>query len=248
VSFVAVAIGGSALIGAGASIIGGNKAANAQNNAAAQSTAIEQAQLDEAKREYEQNRTDLAPYRAAGTVALGQIGAGTAAGGEFNSPFNGQNLTNDPGYQFRLDQGNRGIEASAAARGGVLGGGTLKALSAYNSGEASQEYNNAFNRYQTDTTSRYNRLASIAGIGQTATNSTIAASEANTATQQAGANQIAGNIQAAGNANASSYVNTANAIGGAANTLGSYFALNKLGAIGGGSSGAYGIAGSNGIY
>jgi hypothetical protein len=56
----------------------------------------------------------------------------------------------DPGYQFRLAQGNRGIEASAAARGNTLSGATLKALSEYNSGQASQEYQNSVNRYNTN--------------------------------------------------------------------------------------------------
>lgn len=251
-TFVAVAIGGSALIGAGASIIGGNKAANAQVQASNQATALQQQQLAESQREYDQNRADLGPYRDAGYTALGQIGAGTAAGGEFNSPFTMADYQADPGYQFRLDQGNRGVEASAAARGGVLSGGTLKALARYNQGEASQEYGNAFNRYQTDLTGRYNRLAGVAGIGQTATNSTIQASENNTATQQAGTNNIANNITAAGNARASQYVNGANAIGSAANTLGGLAAYGGFAPAtkfnGTMSNSDYGIAGSDGIY
>lgn len=56
----------------------------------------------------------------------------------------------DPGYQFRLDQGNKGIEASAASRGGVLSGATMKALSEYNQGQASQEYQNSVNRFNTN--------------------------------------------------------------------------------------------------
>jgi len=58
--------------------------------------------------------------------------------------------TADPGYQFRLDQGNRGIEASAAARGGSLSGATMKALSEFNQGQASQEYQNSVNRFNTN--------------------------------------------------------------------------------------------------
>jgi hypothetical protein len=227
-SFVAVAIGGSALIGAGASIIGGNKAANAQTNAANQATAIQQAQLAEAQRQYDQGRTDLAPYREAGYTALGQLARGTADGGEFNRDFTMADYEADPGYQFRLDQGNRGIEASAAARGGVLSGGTLKALAKYNSGMASQEYGAAYDRFRTNTTDRYNRIANVAGVGQQAVGTGISAGQANTQTQQAGANAIADNVLSAGNARASSYVNTSNAIGNAAGQVGQYFALRDL--------------------
>lgn len=53
----------------------------------------------------------------------------------------------DPGYQFRLDQGNRGLNNSAAAGGGLLSGATLKAIARWNSDQASQEYQNAVNRY-----------------------------------------------------------------------------------------------------
>jgi hypothetical protein len=76
------------------------------------------------------------------------------------------NFEADPGYQFRLDQGKRQIENSAAARGGLLSGGALKGLTEYNQGFASNEYMNV-----------YNRLASIAGIG-TAPNQAIGASSA----------------------------------------------------------------------
>ncbi len=62
--------------------------------------------------------------------------------------FTANDFQTDPGYQFRIDQGNQGINNSAAARGNLLSGATMKALAKYNSGEASQEYGNAFNRFQ----------------------------------------------------------------------------------------------------
>jgi len=64
----------------------------------------------------------------------------------------------DPAYKFRLDQGNRSLEASAASRGTTLSGATLKALSAYNQGEASQEYQNSVTRYNVNR----NNLQSVA--------------------------------------------------------------------------------------
>jgi hypothetical protein len=61
----------------------------------------------------------------------------------------------DPGYQYRLDQGNRGVENSAAARGSQLSGATLKALSRFNQNEASGEYDKSFNRFRTQKLDQY---------------------------------------------------------------------------------------------
>lgn len=245
-SFVAVAIGGAALVGAGASIIGGNKAAKAQTNATNQATALQQQQDLEAKRQYDLSRADLAPYREAGYTALGQLASGTAAGGDFNRPYTMSDLTMDPGYQFRLSEGQRGVESSAAARGGVLSGATLKALDQYNQGFASNEVNNAYNRYTSDLSGRYNRLAGVAGTGQQAVNSTNAAGQNYVNNGQTGVNNITGNINAAANANSSQYANTANAIGNAANSAANGFATVKsLGSYGG--YGGYTVP-SNGVF
>jgi hypothetical protein len=231
-SFVAVAIGGAALIGAGASIIGGNKAANAQKDATAANTALQQDQMAEAARQYDQSRADLAPYRNAGYTALGSLSGGTAAGGEFNRPYTMNDLTMDPGYQFRLNEGTRGVEASAAARGGALSGATMKALAQYNQGYASNEVNNAYARYSSDLTGRFNRLSGIAGTGQQAVNSGNAAGQDLVTNNQIGVNNISSNNNAAANARSSQYQNTANAIGGVANTIGGL----ALGGFGGSAS------------
>ena len=244
------AILGSAVIGAAASSISAGKASKAQTQAADSANQVTLAQLAQQQKQYEQDRADLAPYRDAGYTALGQLGRGTAAGSEFNRDFAMSDYTADPGYAFRLEQGNRGVEASAAARGGVLSGGTLKALARYNSGMASQEYGAAYDRWRASTTDRYNRLASVAGVGQTATNVGIAAGGANAAAQMAGANRIADTTLQAGNARASQYVATGNAIGGAVGQVGNYLALRDLYKFNPAmsSGGAYGVAGSDGIY
>ncbi len=242
---LAAAVIGSSVIGAGAAIATGNKAAKVQKEAADSANVVQREQnleaarqfdlqSAEAKRQFELQREDLAPFRAAGTTALGQIGAGTADGGEFNRPFTINDFQADPGYGFVRSEGNRGIEQSAAARGGALSGGALKALNRFNSGLADQTYNDAFNRYQTDLGSRYNRLAGIAGTGQQAVGAGNAASQnfvnaSNQASQnfvnqgQQGADRMAENIMGAGNARASQYVNTGNAIGNAAGTIGNFF-------------------------
>lgn len=213
------AIGG-ALIGANAS----GKAARTQANAAAQASAIQQQQ-------YAQQRADQMPwvnYGGQGLNELGfrlgvlpSLGADDAAGqaiqaqqrqnpafGSLLRNFGASDFEADPGYDFRLSEGMRGINNSAAARGGVLSGAALKAASKYNQNFASNEYGNAYNRFNTNQTNQFNRLASIAGVGQTATNQVGAAG-------QNMANNVSQNTLSAGNARASGYVGGANAISGA---------------------------------
>jgi hypothetical protein len=108
----------------------------------------------------------------------------------------------DPGYQFRMDEGTRGVESTAAAKGGVLSGGTQKALERYRQGYASNEFQNV-----------WNRLAGIAGVGQQAANQTgaLGANYANNASDT---------MTQAANARASGYVGGANAWSGAVGNIG----------------------------
>lgn len=64
---------------------------------------------------------------------------------KFGAPDPNQ-LLNDPAYQFRLNQGNKALNASAAARGVLHTGGTLQDIVGYGQDYASQEYQNAYNR------------------------------------------------------------------------------------------------------
>ena len=211
-SGIATAIVGSAVIGGVVASNSARSAANAQRDA---SQLASQTELEQ----YYQNREDMQPWREAGTGALGQMTAGTQPGGDFNRDFTLADFTKDPGYDFRQQQGQRGVEASAAARGGILSGAALKGLTRYNQDYASGEYQNAYNRFNNDRTQRFNRLASLAGVGQTATRD-VAQQGAQVASN------VGNNIMGAGNAQASSYVGQGNAISGAANTLGN-FAMNK---------------------
>jgi hypothetical protein len=63
----------------------------------------------------------------------------------FKAPDAAQ-VFDDPGFQFRMNEGNKAIQRAAAAKGTVLTGGTLKALQRFNSDLASQEYGNVYNR------------------------------------------------------------------------------------------------------
>lgn len=189
----AVAIAGSAIVGAGASMITGSKAAKAQKNAAAQ-------QIAEQRRQYDQTRTDYAPWRAAGESALSRL-SNEMAGGATTA------FTKTPGYDFRLSEGVKAAERSAAARGRLGSGATMKAVQRYGEGLASDEYG-----------SWWNRNAGLAGVGQAATDAT-----ANYGQQAT--NNITGAIGNAGNARASSYANTGSSINsGINNVLSAYLA------------------------
>lgn len=110
-------------------------------------------------------------------------------------------FTASPGYEFRRSEGLRGLENSAAARGGAFSGNALRALTEFNSGLASQEFGNYVNQ-----------LAGIAGVGQTATNQVSAYG-------QNAANMQGQNALAAGNARASGIENQGNIYGQAINGL-----------------------------
>ena len=154
------------------------------------------------------------------------------AGGDVNDPMFGKYATaeytpemfakgKDPGYQFRLDEGMKGLERSAAARGGLLSGGTLRGIQRYGQDMASQEYTNAFNRYQAERTGTLNPFQSMAGQGQ---------SSANTLTNLGSnySNQAGEAYMGAGNARASGYVGQANAIGGGIGNISNQYYQNQL--------------------
>jgi hypothetical protein len=104
---------------------------------------------------FEYQKSLLEPYQEAGTAALGRL---TGVMGLGSQPATGgqQLLEMDPGYAFRLGEGMKALERLQAARGNMLSGGAIKAGQRYAQDVASQEYGNA-----------YNRLANIAGLGQT---------------------------------------------------------------------------------
>jgi len=166
-------------------------------------------------------------------------------------------MQNDPGYQARMNIGADVLQRSAAARGGVLTGGTAKALDQFGQDYASNEYNNVYNRaltgfqtnynqYNNDQSNQFNRLAAISGIGQTAANNL------STAGQNA-SNNVSNNLLStaanmgqqynnAGAANASGIVGSANAWSGALGGLGGNLSnlymlqqLQNMGGYGGGS-------------
>lgn len=218
----------AAAIGAVGAVAGGAMASSGAKKAAqtqaASADAASQIQWDM----YDQTRKDLDPYKQAGDTSLNQLMGQMTPDGYFNQTYTGQDIYSDPSYQFRLQQGQDAIQSSAAAQGGLLSGATLKALQNHGQESASQEYSNAYNRFNADQTNRYNRLSNLVGIGQNA-----AAQVGNAGAQTAQA--VANNTMAGANSIAAGQVGSANAWAGAANNLGSmaaaYGIMNKKGVI-----------------
>ena len=192
---------------------------------------FDQAGYDAALKAYQQQQAAQTAQTAQG--AASQAGgtwnpaAGDPAAGYLSRDFQMSDYQQDPGYGFRLSEGMKALERSAAARGGLLSGGALKGISRYSQDYASNEFTNAFNRYMQQRGNQYNQLASMAGIGQTAT-ANLGAAGQNYA-NNAGANIMGGAANASNAltsgaaARASGYVGGANAmIGGINNAVGSY--------------------------
>jgi hypothetical protein len=230
-----------------------SSAARSQADAAGKST---QAQRDIADQQVALQREQYLkqlelnePFRQAGltgqNMLLAQLQGGPYASAKFGGiegydpasamrNFGAGDFQADPGYAFRLSEGLKGMNATAAARGGLLSGNALRAGQEYGQQLGSQEYQNAFNRYQANRaaqaqeygnafnrfqTERTNTLAplqSLAGVGQSATQQAQQAAQ-NYATGASGAlgnfgNAQASNIIGAGNARASGYIGGANAL------------------------------------
>ena len=175
----------------GSSILGSNAASDAasqQVGAAREASALSDAQ-------FQQTRQDQMPFLQAGVRALGKLETASDY-----TPFGMDQFQADPGYAFRLKEGQKALDAQAAARGGLISGNALRAAVGYGQDMGSQEYQNAFNRYQSERASRLAPLQSLAGVGQT----------------------TAANLGATGAANANTMGNylTGGAAAGAAGTVG----------------------------
>jgi hypothetical protein len=102
---------------------------------------------------------------------MGLSGDANAANyGQYARSFGTDQFEQDPGYAFRQSEGLKGLDRSASARGGILSGGALKNIQRFGQDLASQEYQNAFNRYQTERAARLNTLGGLTASGQSASN------------------------------------------------------------------------------
>ncbi len=187
--WVAGATVGAAVIGSAAS----SKASKAQERANRESIASQE-------RMFEKQVELQEPFRKVGVNALPELVEASKY-----DPFTRAKFKADPGYAFRLEEGLKALDRSAASRGGLLSGATLKGAQRYGQDLGSQEYTNAFNRYQIENAARLNPLQSLTGMGMTS---------ANTLTNAAGqfGQNMAESAMTQGNIRASGYMNQANAL------------------------------------
>ena len=190
------------------------RAADAQVQSAAEAARLQREMFDRQVALQE-------PFRQAGLTGQNRImellgiGGNAAVGdyGRYGRDFGAADFEADPGYAFRLAEGNKALERSAAARGMLMSGSMFKGAQRFGQDLASQEYQNAFNRYQTNRANQLNPLQSLMGAGQTS---------ANVVTDAAGnlGRSLGENALGAGNARASGYVGSANAYTNAINQMG----------------------------
>ena len=158
---------GMSLGGAAEEAFGGGEsgaardAANAANAGAANELALR-------RQMYEEGVARQKPFYEAGVNALPGYLSGIGPGGELVRGFTMADYQADPGYGFRMTEGMKALERSAAARGGLMSGGTGKALQRFGQDLASQEFSNAYNRFRDTQGLRRNALAGVVGYGPTA--------------------------------------------------------------------------------
>ena len=185
-----------AIIGAGASVLGGVLGGKGAKKAAKAEVALGREALALQKQQYEQTRADLAPWRDAGGQAIGQGLAMLQPGYDYKT---------SPGYDFRFSEGQRAVESGAASKGMLMSGGTLKDLVRFGDGVASADYGDQFNR-----------MMAVASGGQQAATSGAAAA-------QNYANASSGIMQGIGQAKASGYAGQNQAIQGTLGNLATIF-------------------------
>jgi hypothetical protein len=228
-AWVATAVVGSALIGAGTQIWASNKASETQKNAAQQAGAIQQQQ-------YQQTRSDLAPYRAMGEDASTRLKAKLT---DLTEPISvdPNMLENSDYYKFASTQGQKAVTNAAAARGLGKAGAALKGAAAFAKGLATDTYKTAWDMENQNKSNAYNRLKALVDTGENAAAQT---GQAGTASASGQSSALIGGANAA----AAGY----NAAGGAINNLTnnlSGYAMYK-GIYGNGASGPITVGGPSG--
>jgi len=159
--------------------------------------------------------------------------------GKYSRDFGMSDFQADPGYAFRMSEGLKALDASAASRGGLLSGNALRSASDYGQKTASDEYLNAFNRYQLNRKNQLAPLETLFGGAHDSAN-TLGGAASNLGNALASNSYQLGNVQAAGEvARGNAWTG---AVGGVTDALGGY---NFGSMFGGGVGGGYSM-GSNG--
>ena len=217
-----------------------DRSANTQADAATSAANTQAASNREAlalQREMFNKQIELQePFRKAGLAGQNRLTALLGVGEDKTAPgygkyasaeFGADKFQADPSYAFRMSEGMKALERSAAARGGLLSGSTLKGIQRYGQDLASTEFQNAFNRYQTERTNTLNPFQSLAGVAQTSANTlggqagTYGANAGNLISATGASNANA--LLAGGNARASAYQGYGTAAGQAIQGINSFF-------------------------
>jgi len=196
-----------AVVGGGATLAAGYMGAKAAKEAAATSAAGMRYAADTNREMFNITNENLRPYREQGQVSLKDL---VARMPELTRSYTAEDFNQgiDPGYQFRLAQGQKALENQYNRGGGLVSGNVMQGMQDYTQGQASQEFGAAFGRNTTNQTNIFNRLKGIADMGLSATGTT--ANAATSAGQTIGSAQIgAANAEAAGiTGQAKAYGNT----------------------------------------
>ncbi len=207
-------INAAAVMG-GASLVSGYMQGEAAKSGANQIAAGSRYAADINKQMFDITNENLRPYREAGTTTLKDLLARTP---ELTRGYTAADFAQgiDPGYQFRLAQGQKAFENQANRGGGLIGGNVMQGMQDYTQGQASQEFGNAFNRNTTTQTNIFNRLKSIADMGLGAAGTTGEAA-LRTGESMGSAGLVGAQAQAAGDINAAkAYGNTFQSMANAA--------------------------------
>jgi len=229
VGSVVDSVSGGDLLSAGAGLLGGVLGGNASKSAANTQAAAADRATELQREQWLKNLELQKPFYEAGVAGENRLldllglskNTGTTGYGSLMKDFGMSDFQADPGYAFRMSEGLKGLDRTAASRGGLLSGAALKGAERYGQDLASQEYSNAYNRYQTNRANKLNPLQSLAGQGQTTAN-TLGTAGQNYATS---AGQ--GYMNAA-DARASGYVGSANAWSNALGSVANNYNQNQL--------------------
>lgn len=227
------AILGAGALGAGASLIAGGRQASAAREAAVMQAAMQQRGLDFQREVFDTNQANIRPFINIGSSALGQVGSFYGLDG--TTPLGQASLDRfrqSPDYQFAQQEGMRGLENSAAARGGLLSGNFLRGAQQFGQGLATQNLQNYLGRLLNMGQMGQNAAVGAGGLAQQGANSI--------SNLYSGMGQtMAGGVTGAANANAAGLVGGANSINSAVQNYLFMNAMNNRSSYGGGVNSGY---------
>lgn len=213
-------------ITAGASLLGGflsadaaGDAADTQAGAAREATALQREQ-------WQQQRADNMPRMEAGNRSLARLQELLGITGTGPRSLSATDVMSEPGYQFGLDQGQKALERQANARGMRNSGAAMMAAQRFGNDYGTTKYTDAWNRLQGERTNQFNQLASVAGMGQVASNQVGAAGSQF-------ANAAGNNLMGAANVQAAAGMGAANTIGNTVNRLAGWYSSQNKNALSG---------------